>query len=516
MSDLPKFEPHPVQRPGTRVHEVLRPKTAEEAVRFAATYPKARPMAGGTDLLLELQRTPAGFEDQGIRLIDLSFVPEFRSIVDDEHEFILGACVTHNQVVGDPWMRTSVLPLAQACLEIGSPQLRNRASLVGNVVTASPANDTISALMALGASVDVSHLGKIRNVMVSDFFAGFRQTVLQRGELVTRLRVPKLKSNQRGIWFKLGLRKAQAISVVHGAIVVTLDDSDRVQAARLALGSVAPTVVLVPEFAGALTARALTEETIAAAAAATVNAVEPIDDGRATAAYRSASIVPLISRALRALATGDEASMWPNSPPLLTSLRTPGTLRAPSVKLNAQKAVRIRVNGRIDSLKDATDLTLLEALRDHIPAPDVGSLSGVKEGCAEGECGACTVLMNDAAVMSCLVHVSQADGHPVRTIEGLAGSAALHPVQEAFVQEFAVQCGFCIPGFVMAATRLIEENPDPSDEQIKLALSGNLCRCTGYYPIIQAVKTAAAVMRGQSRASTPGEEASDDDVRFLS
>jgi aerobic-type carbon monoxide dehydrogenase small subunit (CoxS/CutS family) len=120
----------------------------------------------------------------------------------------------------------------------------------------------------------------------------------------------------------------------------------------------------------------------------------------------------------------------------------------------------------------------------------------VKEGCAEGECGACTVQIDGAAAMACLVNAAQADGADVVTVEGL-GNGERHPLQEAFIDEFAVQCGFCIPGFLVAGATLLDEHPAPTDEQIELGLAGNLCRCTGYYPISAAVRAVAA--KGEKR-----------------
>ena len=122
---------------------------------------------------------------------------------------------------------------------------------------------------------------------------------------------------------------------------------------------------------------------------------------------------------------------------------------------------------------------------------DEAGMTGAKEGCAEGECGACTVALDGQAVMSCLVNAAQADGATVVTAEGVADDGQPSRLQQAFVDEFAVQCGFCIPGFIVAGTTLLAETPDPTDEQVRLGLSGNLCRCTGYYPIEQAVRVAA-------------------------
>jgi xanthine dehydrogenase iron-sulfur cluster and FAD-binding subunit A len=479
------FVVHDVQRNGRSIANVVRPTSIHEALE-ALGDGLSRPMAGGTDLLLDLQRGGPG---DPVSVVDLTTIEGFRSITDEGDHWLLAGGVTHNQIVQHEGLRNTALPLAQACLEVGSPQLRNRATIAGNLVTASPANDTISALMVLDASLELSQIeGEhvvVREVAVADFFTGFRSTLIIAGELITAIRVPKLGEQERAIWVKLGLRRAQAISVVHGAIVVGLDGAV-VASAKLALGSVAETVVMVSEFADALRGKVLDDETIAAVATASASAVSPISDGRATAEYRTMGIEVLVARALHALANRQQASMWPESPPTLS---TPEQLTVdapcPSSVLEDSSIITVEVNGTSVSGSKST-MTLLDWVRD-----EAGS-TGMKEGCAEGECGACTMLLDGAAVMSCLVTAAQADGRAVSTVEGLD-----HPIQRAFVDEFAVQCGFCIPGFLVSAARLLDETDEPDDDQIRLGLSGNLCRCTGYYPIIDAVRDAAVELRGQ-------------------
>jgi carbon-monoxide dehydrogenase small subunit len=152
--------------------------------------------------------------------------------------------------------------------------------------------------------------------------------------------------------------------------------------------------------------------------------------------------------------------------------------------------IQINVNGRANEIEVDPWRTLLEVLRDQL------NLTGTKQSCAEGHCGACTVLVNGEAVNACLMLALEADGSDIMTIEGLAeGGGKLHPIQEAFVNHGAVQCGFCTPGMIMATKVVLEENPNPSGEEIKKALAGHLCRCTGYVQIIEAVKAAAEKMR---------------------
>ncbi len=151
--------------------------------------------------------------------------------------------------------------------------------------------------------------------------------------------------------------------------------------------------------------------------------------------------------------------------------------------------VSTKINGDDREFLCKSGETLLDALRDRL------GLTGSKEGCGTGDCGACTVVMNGRPVCSCLVLAVEADGAEIGTIEGLADGGRLHPLQEAFLDHAALQCGICTPGILVAAKALLERNPDPSDEEVRYWLAGNLCRCTGYDKIIAAVQIAAAEMR---------------------
>ena len=147
--------------------------------------------------------------------------------------------------------------------------------------------------------------------------------------------------------------------------------------------------------------------------------------------------------------------------------------------------IELTVNGERLEADVWAGESLLYVLRERLGLP------GSKNACEQGECGSCSVVLDGTLVCSCLVLAAQADGHEVVTVEGLAEEGALHPLQEAFAETGAVQCGFCTPGFVVAAAELLRRNPDPSDDEIREALSGNLCRCTGYQKILDAVHLAA-------------------------
>jgi carbon-monoxide dehydrogenase small subunit len=156
----------------------------------------------------------------------------------------------------------------------------------------------------------------------------------------------------------------------------------------------------------------------------------------------------------------------------------------------AKQVISVTVNGEPYEVLVDSRTSLLQLLREHL------GLTGTKEGCSEGECGACSVMLNGRLVDSCLIFALEARGGQVETIEGLAKDCELHPVQQAFITCGGVQCGFCTPGMIMASKALLDEIPRPSEDQIRQALSGNLCRCTGYAKIIDAVQAAAAMQAG--------------------
>jgi aerobic carbon-monoxide dehydrogenase small subunit len=155
-------------------------------------------------------------------------------------------------------------------------------------------------------------------------------------------------------------------------------------------------------------------------------------------------------------------------------------------------AVNFTLNGKSLTRQVPVHRLLLDLLRDEI------GVTGTKEGCGTGDCGACTVLLNGKPVNSCLVLSGELEGAEIVTIEGLKIGPELHAVQRAFVQDGGAQCGYCTPGMLMMSKALLDENPNPSEEEIRYALSGNLCRCTGYVKIVQAVQDAAAMLRNKS------------------
>lgn len=470
---------HEVQDRTWSADRFERPSTVEGVLQLLDTHgERARIVAGATDLLLEMQRKVRQVDV----LIDLSAIPDLDGVALSNGAVVLGPSTTHREVVASDLIREVGLPLGQASLEVGSAQLRNRSTVAGNLITASPANDTISALLVLDATVDLVSVDGTRTVALSDFYTGIRRTVMRPNEMMIRIAFPAMASADVGIFAKVGLRSAQAISVVHAAIVVSLNDG-LVMSARIALGSVAPTVVLASA-ASDLIGNALTDDVISRCAQAATDEVDPITDGRATAEYRTEMVRVLIARMLRSISRDEVAATWPDRVITLSDGR-PST-SVPSLSIDGQDMFSVSINGREVVGSHGTHETLLDWIRTNARGPDGILLTGSKEGCAEGECGACTVHMDGQAVLACLIPAASAHGRSITTIEGL-NSAPDMDLQDSLVTCGAVQCGFCTPGFVMSASSLISEHQALAASEIREGLSGNICRCTGYESIVEAL-----------------------------
>lgn len=467
--------------------------TIEEALDILSEHREsARIIAGATDLMLEIER---GIRTGVETLVDISRIPGLDQIYLDQDNLIhLGPLVTHNHCVASKLIREKAFPLAQAAWEVGSPQIRNRGTIAGNLITASPANDTITPLMALGALITLRSRSGERVVPLRRFYLGVRQTVMEPDEMLVDITFPALGSQQAGRFIKIALRRAQAISVVNLAAILTFSNGQsgsrafaEVRDAAITMGAVAPTIINSTNAEEYLQGRSLDDETIEQAARFARDDSRPIDDLRGSAVYRREMIRISALRALRNLANADSDIPFPKEPVLLSGGES-GADNVPLIQsfhhgeTNAE--ISTRINGKVYRFTSGYRKSLLRLLRED------GGLIGTKEGCAEGECGACTVFLDGLAVMSCMVPAARAHHAEVITIEGLAANGDLHPVQQAFIDQGAVQCGYCTPGFIMSGAKLLEEYPHPTIEQIQQSITGNLCRCTGYYKIISAIESA--------------------------
>jgi xanthine dehydrogenase iron-sulfur cluster and FAD-binding subunit A len=460
------------------------PNHVEDALLLLEQNPeRSRIVAGATDLILELER---GIKKGVDSLVDITRIGGLDKITLDHEGIIhLGPLVTHNDCLKSVLIREHALCLALACWEVGSPQIRNRGTIAGNLITASPANDTITPLMALDAHVVLRSSKAERKIPLRDFYLGVRKTVMKPDEILIDIFFKKPAKHSKSIYIKFALRRAQAISVVNSAVMLEVEDK-LIKKASITLGAVAPTIIHAQEAEQFLVGKYLDQATIQEAGELALIAAKPISDIRASASYRKAIVRVIVQRGLSALANDRQAEYLPLHPVLLSAKNKYPTYSLDDGSQFDGSEIITTINNKEYCFKTGFNKSLLRLLRE-----DAG-LIGTKEGCAEGECGACTVFLDGNAVMSCMVPAPRAHYARIETIEGLADDDILHPIQRAFIDEGAVQCGYCTPGILMSAAKLLEERPKPDRNEIQQALTGNLCRCTGYYNIISAVERAAS------------------------
>jgi xanthine dehydrogenase iron-sulfur cluster and FAD-binding subunit A len=454
-------------------------KTIEEAISLLANQESpSRIVAGATDLMLEIER---GQKPHDMTLIDISRISGLDQIhLDDNGNIHLGPMVTHNHCVASKLLRECALPLVQASWEVGSPQIRNRGTIAGNLITASPANDTITPLVALGAKVVLKSSNGERTIPLKDFYTGVRKTQMRPNEMLVDIFFQSMLPTQKGIYVKYALRQAQAISVINLAIIMDFQ-GNFIKSATIALGAVAPTIIHADVAEDFLPGKQLDTEIIDLVGKMIAVAAQPIDDIRGSAKFRRKMVEVIATRALRSLLEDTHANNLPQDPVLLRSKDLSDSIQC-TENFESDTPISTTINQKTYTFRTGQTKSLLRLLREE------GLLTGVKEGCAEGECGACTIFLDGQAVMSCMVPAPRADGAIIVTIEGISEEGELHPIQSAFIDKGAVQCGYCTPGLIMSTVMLLDEKPNPTRNQIQQAIMGNLCRCTGYYKILEAVE----------------------------
>ena len=342
-------------------------------------------------------------------------------------------------------------------------RVRNRGTIGGSLAHADPTSEIGCCALATGARVVVRGPAddgqSERTVPAAGLFAGYWATTLAESEIITDVLIPVTRPRQGWSFYEM-VRRTSDFAIVAVAVMVDLAErSGAIAAATVALAGVADRVVLAdPELTGSIA-----DEDLDAAAARIAERLEPPDDVHASGAYRRRVARVLTARALR------EACA-----------------RAAGRSHVTQRQITLIVNDRDQELWVAPSDTLLDVLHDEL------GLADVRYGCGEGVCGTCTVLLDGEPVSGCLTLAVQAAGRQVTTLRGLMGPGEeLHPLQECFLRRGAAQCGFCTPGMVLTALDLVHRTGRPTRDEIRYALVGNLCRCTGYTKILDAIEEYA-------------------------
>ena len=474
----------------------IRVATIAEACAVLAEHGAgASILAGGTDLLTKWRRPAAKLPQL---IVDLSRVLELGGIVERDGHLVIRPLATHTQLQHSDLVQRRAPLLAAAAASIGAPQIRNRGTIGGNIMNAAACADTVPPLLALGATVTLQSSAGSRELNLGELFLQPYQTKANPDELLTAIRFPCLPATARSAFVKLGRRNALSIARLSVAAILEIGADGRIAEARLVPGAAFPTWRRVTEAEQMLVGEK-PAASLFAAVGRRVSAEMIKETGRRwSTEYKEPVLAVLVRRAL------EQCAFAPVSRPASSS--STGTTEggesvAPKGGRRKNRASRecpvtVTINGRARTVTIPAHRTLLEVLRD-----DLG-LTGTKGGCEIGECGACTVLLDGQPVNSCLVLAPQIAGREVTTVEGLMAAGRLHPLQESFLDHDAVHCGFCTPGMLLSAKALLDQKARPTEAEIRTAISGNLCRCTGYQQIVDAIRLAAPRSLPEPRPAT--------------
>jgi carbon-monoxide dehydrogenase medium subunit len=443
------------------------------------------PLAGGTDLMVLMRADKV----RPTTLVDLESLG-LRYIRSDAKHIKIGALTTVTDLLSLNIEQGEFNCLLEAAASFGAVQCRNMATVGGNLCSAVPSADLAPPLLALDASVIIASRAGTEKVPLEQFFRGPKQTILKEGEILCEIEFPISAQRTGTSFLKLGRRQAITLAVVNTACSLTLSaDSGVIESCRIALGAVAPTPMHARQAEEMLLGQEPSEAMMDAAGLQAAEESSPISDLRATAEYRREATRVLVKRGLisawqrakssRLRSENNQQTVDQEFDQVLDPFSQKGTEPVP---------VDLIINDRAVQLRIQPQELLLDVLRDRL------ELRGTKAGCGTGECGACTVLLDGRPINACLFPAYRARGRQITTIEGLGTPADLHPLQQAFISHGAVQCGYCAPGLLLSGLALLEENSDPSEQEIRTAIAGNICRCTGYVKIVNATQAASREM----------------------
>ncbi|MFB6469757.1 MAG: FAD binding domain-containing protein [Vulcanisaeta sp. AZ3] len=457
----------------------VRASTIDEALKLLSEYGEAKVLAGGMSLMpmLKLRMSEVKY------LIDILGINELRYVKVDDDYLKIGALVTHNDIAMNRLINENASILSESAWHIADIQVRNLGTIGGSLAHADPAANYYPALIALDAEVVIRGIGTERIVKVSDLYKGPYTVDLGPNELITEVRIPI--SGYEGVYQFFRRGGASFPTVI---VAVTYQEKDGViGSSRISIGAVYPEPVLIKDNLTGMSVKEVGNKVneIVNSIFTSIEAT-PLEDTHAPSDYKVRVAKNLLTNALMSISRGITRSKLPIRDNLIE-------WRNPEEKLEyVGGLVRVRINVNGQWIEDIIEprLLLLDFLRRH-------GFREVRRGCDEGKCGACTVLLDGRAVKSCMIPVARASGHYITTVKGLGKGSELHPIQRAFLEEYAMQCGYCTHGFMMTTyDYLTNIDPTANDETIRLSVK-NICRCTGYINIIKAIKKASGYMAGE-------------------
>ena len=495
--------------------DYTRADSVDEAVALLARHDgDAKLLAGGQSLvpMLNFRLVHPSL------LVDVNHIPGLCAIEEGPGVLRLGALTRHRQLEISAAVAERFPVLRAAMRHVAHLAIRNRGTLGGSLAHADPAAELPMMALLLDAAMEIAGPAGPRRIAAGEFFQSALATALDDTEMLVRVELPFLPAGT-GWGFEEVARRAGDFALAAAAATLTPGADGKIAEARVAVMGAHDTPLRIPVAEALLAGEPPEGEALQAAARAARDAVEPYDDLHASADFRRHLVEVLARRALESAArrardgadagreeTGRDgaAGRGPSGGTRGGRDREGGTNRAKERRASGARTIRITVNGTPFEREVEPRRLLADFLRE-----DLG-LTGTHVGCEHGVCGACTVLLDGDSARSCLTLAEQADGAQVETVEGIGTMDALHPLQRAFREHHALQCGFCTPGMLMTALDLLRKHPSPTDTEIRDGLSGNLCRCTGYEHIVRAVRAAAAAASAaaaQTAATTSAREA---------
>ena len=467
-----------------------RPSSIEEACALLAADDGARLIAGGQTLVPLMAMRLA----RPTRLVDIARLPGLAYVREEADAIAIGAATTQRMVEHDPLVRARLPLLARALSFVGHTATRARGTIGGSLANGDSAAEIALVAVTLGAKLSTREGADGGEVAAADFFMGPMVTALPTTAVLTGVRFPVWRE-RAGIGFQeISSRRSDFAFAAAAAQVALAPDGT---CARIAIGVGAATEVplRLDVAERALTGARLTPEAIRAAVTEALAGIATMADLHASAEYRRRVAISLAIRSVSEAAEDAKAPAtsvgWVERSETHQSMSREASGETMGFA-GAQPILRI--NGQTYPLDAEPRMTLLDCLRDKL------GLTGAHAGCEHGVCGACTVLLDGVAVRSCLMFAVQADGRAVTTIEGLTPAPGeLSVLQDAFCETHGLQCGYCTPAMILAAHALLAGNPAPTRDDIVEAISGNICRCTGYAQIVEAVALAAERLRGANR-----------------
>jgi len=447
--------------------EYHRPTSVQDAVALLAQLgEEARPLAGGHSLIPVMKTRLAAPE----HLVDLAGISSLKGIRREQDHIAIGAMATQSEMIASPLLAEILPIIRETSLLIGDPQIRYVGTIGGNVANGDPGNDMPALMMCLDAEYQLAGRNGQRRVRARAFYLGAYDTARQNDEILTEVRIP-IPAKGHGYAYEKLKRKVGDYAVAAAAVMLTITNGT-CRAASIGLTNVADTPLWAEAAARALIGTGIDRTAVANAANAAKAITNPASDGPGRISQENDRRDGPACDRTRQIARG--------------SLR-----EHRAEKKMSKVQVKMTINGReVEALVEPRTL-LVHFLREQL------GLTGTHIGCDTSHCGACTVDLNEMSVKSCALFAVQANGAAILTIEGMAApDGTLHALQEGFRQMHGLQCGYCTPGMIMRAHRLLKENPNPSEDEIRSGISGNLCRCTGYQNIVKSIQYAAAKING--------------------